>query len=177
MSLIIEDGTGVAGGNSYISLANAITQAGQMGLDFSAGTEAQLIQGMVEINKYSLELLSQRTTQIQGVLVDFPRDAFTDNNGFPIASDDIPQGVINAQIQAAVDVLNGYSVYSTSDGKNTSAEEVVGAVKVAYFDNGTANDSQGGNKSLATINYLKPYIDPSSNLISGGLNGEMLVNY
>jgi len=174
--IIIEDGTGVANANSYITLADALTQAIQMGLDFTNGTEEQLIQGVVEINKYSLHFLSTRTYAIQAALIDFPRNAFTDNNGFPVASDEIPQGVISAQVQAAVDVLNGYSVYGTTDGKNVSAEEVVGAVKVAYFNNGTSNDSEGGNRSLATINYLKPYIAPSSDLV-GGSSGEMLVNY
>ena len=177
MSIIFEDGSVVANANSYQTLLDAQSLAVSMGLDLSAASEAQLIHAMSEINKYSQEFLSTRASADQAVLVDFPRVEFTDNNGFVVAANTIPAGVKHAQVQVCSDIVSGYSVYETVDGKNTSSEEVVGAVKVAYFNNGTDDNAQGGNKSLATINYLKLYIEPSSDLISTDNIAQMLINY
>jgi len=178
MAITVEDGTGIANSNSYISLIDAQTLAPDLGLDLITVTEAQLINAMQEITKYSTDYLSSRATATQGVLCDFPRIEFTDNNGFVVLSDEVPQAVINAQVQGASDILNGLSVFSTAPSRNVQSEEVVGAVKISYFDSGDSSDTVNSQTS-ATINYLKPYIEPSSSLIEGGggANAELLVNY
>ena len=116
--------------------------------------------------------MSTRADESQGVLVDFPRLPFTDNNGFSVDANTIPTGVKYAQAQAASDILAGYIVYGTNDGKSTASEAVSGAVSVSYFNTGKDKT----NRSDGTINYLKPYIDGTSSLLAMG-QSKMLVNY
>jgi len=172
VAVIVEDGSVVVDANSYLSLIEAQALGTDLGLDLTALSESQLIQATVEINKYSSEFMSTRADESQGVLVDFPRLPFTDNNGFSVDANTIPTGVKYAQAQAASDILAGYIVYGTDDGKSTASEAVSGAVSVSYFNTGKDKT----NRSDGTINYLKPYIDGTSSLLAMG-QSKMLVNY
>lgn len=137
MTLIVEDGSIVANANTYVSLADARTRASALGVTISsvdATAEAQLIQATLYVDRYYRE-------QYQGLKVEsdqslqWPRsNVYID--GYYIDNDEIPQELIDSEIYAAAELEAGNSLYTNSDGKNVKLEEVVGAVKVEYFNSG-----------------------------------------
>ena len=89
--LIIEDGSGVANADSYISLADARTLAANYGIklpDDDADAEVKLRQGYLLINTLESQLQGSRTHYDQTGA--FPRIGVY-SNCKEVASDSIPQ--------------------------------------------------------------------------------------
>jgi hypothetical protein len=137
MALIVEDGSIVANANTYVSLADARTRAAILGVTISATdatAELQLQQATLYVDRTYRD-------RFKGTKVDndqplqWPRyDVYIDD--YPIDSDVIPQELIDSEIYAAAQVEAGNDLYANSDGRSVQLEEVVGAVKVQYFNNG-----------------------------------------
>ena len=152
VTLIQEDGTGVENANTYILLADARTMAEQYGwalpvLDEDANVA--LINGYNYLNTLELGMCGQRSYEDQTGA--FPRDNCS-CGPFPIASDVIKPEVKQAQVRAAVTFGAGTDVNPDNDGKNIASEEVTGAVKVSYFNNGKTG---GTLKITEAIQFLE----------------------
>ena len=141
VTLIIEDGTGVADANTYISLIDARTLAEQYGWALPAlddDANVALINGYNYLNTLESGMCGTRSYEDQTGA--FPRDDCSCGN-FAIASDVIKAEVKQAQARAAVTFGVGTDVNPDSDGKNVASETVTGAVSVSYFNNGKTGDS------------------------------------
>lgn len=132
MAITVEDGTGVTGANSYISVVNAQAYATERGLAVTV-TEASLIR--------ACDYLESLRAQYQGVKTDedqalqWPRyGAYLD--GSSIDSDEIPDILPKAQAQLACDILAGTDIMPSSDGREVLSEAVEGAVSVTYAPTG-----------------------------------------
>ena len=137
MALIVEDGSIVAGANSYISLADArafLSQFGQVLAAVDAEAEAQLIAAFYFVNSYETKFQGERISRAQ--TGSFPRSGVY-INGFEIMADEVPAEVAQAQCFAAFEesVKQG-TLAANNAGKSTVLKEVVGAVKVQYSDSG-----------------------------------------
>ncbi len=127
MAIVIEDGTGVAGANSYATEAELTTYASDRGITV-AGTAAQLLLvAMTYIESRSFK--GNKNTAAQ-VLV-WPRNSVW-VDGFELDSDSIPQLLIDGQIEAALahDAGNGPT---NSIGRATKKEKL-GDLEVEYMD-------------------------------------------
>lgn len=162
MPLIVEDGSIVAGADSYVSLADARALAAKYNWTLpedGAEAEAALRNGAAYIDLQDPALCGQRVSAEQSLA--YPRKGVT-VNGFPVAEDSIPKQVIKAQVAAAVEYGKGTDVRASSDGRITTHEEVVGAVLVEYADNGVT----GATVTITSaMDALRPLI------CGGGNNG------
>lgn len=157
MALIVEDGTIVANADSYISLADARTRASILGVSLNAtdGTaELQLQQAAIYIDrKYRARFQGVKTNLDQSL--QFPRWPVRIDDDY-IDSDEIPQELIDAQIYAAAQLESGESFYTNNDGRSVKLNEVVGAVKQEYFNNGKT----GSQKSFGDVELtIRPLLD------------------
>ena len=137
MALIIEDGSIVPNANSYISLADARTFLQSMGYDLDADdtiAEQTLIKGYYYVSSFESSYQGERISADQ--TGSFPRSGVY-INGFPLASDEIPVNIQQAQSLAAYEEQQSAgALFPNTTGQTITSEEVVGAVKVSYSDNG-----------------------------------------
>lgn len=104
--MIVEDGDGIEGANSYVSLDEAITYCADHGLTFAASPsalgEAALIRATTAIDtQYSTSFPGyRRSGRDQGL--EWPRAAAYDAGGWLIRDDEIPIEIVKATIEAAV---------------------------------------------------------------------------
>lgn len=142
MTIIVEDGSIVAGANSYVSLADARALLVQYGLNLNADdsiAETQLLQGAKYVDSFRDCFQGTKVEATQPM--QWPRvGVYID--GFLFPSDAIPQEVINAQCFAANAVEQGIDLWQISDGRITTLERVEGAVTVEYSDSSAANGFQ-----------------------------------
>ena len=160
MALIVEDGTGVANADSYISLADARTRAVILGVSLNAtdGTaEQQLQQATLYIDREYRDNF-QGTKMSRDQALQWPRTPVLIDD-YMLDSDSIPQELVDAQIYAAAQLEAGNSFYSNNDGKSVKMEEVTGAVKVEYFNTGKT----GTQVRFSDVqNAINPLLDGNS---------------
>ena len=141
MVLIVEDGSIVAGADSYVSLSDARALAAKYGWELPADdTEAEqaLRNGAGYVGLQESAMCGSRVSAAQEMA--YPRKNVT-LYGFPVTVDSIPSQVIRAQVAAAVEYGAGTEVRAASDGRVVSMERVEGAVTVEYFNNGNNGSS------------------------------------
>lgn len=162
MALIIEDGTGIANADSFVSIADAQVIATNYGLtlpELEADIEILLRKAYEALNTNELKLQGSRTYDIQTGI--FPRKhvrAFRDE----LADDSIPNNVKRAQVYMADAINSGMTTNSTNDGTKLDSFSVDGVYSESYQSSSTTLINpvvQGVTNSLA------PYMKSS---ISGG---------
>lgn len=160
MPLIIEDGTVVAGADSFISLADARTLADKYGWSLpvdDAEAEQALRNGAQYVDLQESRYSGSRVSIDQAL--SWPRIGASNTFGFDIPDDEIPSQVICGQVAAAIEYGSGTDVRASSDGKNVASEEVVGAVKQSFFNNGKSDLTVEITRAL---DCLKPVMNGSS---------------
>ena len=141
VTLIIEDGTGVADANSYISLVDARAMSEQFSWTLPVDDDeasSALINGFYYLNGLEGQMCGTRTHEDQAG--SFPREGCK-CGPYLIPSDGIKNEVKQAQVRAAVTYGVGTDVNPDNDGKNVASEAVSGAVSVSYFNNGKTGGS------------------------------------
>lgn len=139
--LIVEDGSIVAGADSYVSLSDARALAAKYGWELPADdTEAEqaLRNGAGYVGLQEPAMCGSRVSPLQELA--YPRKNVT-LYGFDVAQGSIPSQVIRAQVAAAVEYGAGTDVRAASDGRAVSRERIEGAVDVEYFNNGNNGSS------------------------------------
>ncbi|MCK4778404.1 MAG: hypothetical protein KAS39_08475 [Actinomycetia bacterium] len=113
MALIIEDGSGVAGANSFITAVSAGTYLnGRSATWASASTTEQenaLFYGGQYLN--SLNWKGAKMDRDQSMI--WPRHSVYDEDNYLMDYDKIPYNVSAAQVEAAVYNLDGYDLFET----------------------------------------------------------------
>ena len=172
MALIVEDGSVVAGADSYQSLADARTDAANRGLTLNADdtiAETQLRQSYYWLtNTYEPQLQGLRVSAEQ--TASLPRSGMV-AYGFSVSSDEVPNNFKFAQVNAAASVEGGADLNAITVGSDLSSFEVVGTYKESYQD-----ASSGISHILpympAVADFVKPYTKSSLNQSTGGLYRE-----
>lgn len=140
MALVVEDGTGLPNADSYQALVDARASALNLGLALPADdTEAEvaLRNGARYADRWEPQFSGSRLKDDQALA--YPRsNAYRcyGRNTIDISNDAIPQEIIDAQLFAAVEYGKGTNLMPVDDGLSVKLNEVSGAVKQEYFDNG-----------------------------------------
>lgn len=152
--IIVEDGTGVAGANSYVSLPDAreILDLRGQNLDIDdVIAEQQLIAASDYVEAFRDRFQGWKTSDTQSM--QWPRVGVVIDNKI-IDSVTIPIELVNAQVFAAYEFSLGTSLQPTVTGQSIQAEEVVGAVKVSYFATGAIDGSSTFVRVMDSLNPL-----------------------
>ncbi len=132
MAIIVEDGTGVANANSYVSEADLITYAAARGVTIlPANTEEFLIRAMDYIESRSFKGLKLRQDQeLQWPRTDVVIDSFLNR------SDNIPDELINGLNETTLAINNGED--PLADIPRVQQSVTVGAISVDFKEGSTA---------------------------------------
>jgi len=139
--IIVEDGSNVVDANSYVNLVDAraiLTPLGQDLDEVDEIAEQQILNSARYIEAFRARYQGQKTTANQPM--QWPRIGVVIDD-WHIDSDIIPEDLIDAQVFSAYELSQGNALQASSSGQSVSSEEVVGAVKVSYFDTGAIDGS------------------------------------
>jgi hypothetical protein len=131
--LIVENGTIVAGADSFVTQAEYAAYAALLGINVD-GVENQkyaLIKAAAFLGSFEGRLKGSRVSRDQ--LLCFPRSGVV-IDGFEWNDNEIPRNVKLAQMQFALDLQAGIDIYNPpqSDSVAVRREKVEGAVEVEY---------------------------------------------
>lgn len=155
MAFVVEDGTGKADANSYASVAEYKAFATSWGWDYSALTDEQIEQYLVQGTSFTdrqVSFVGYPTNEEQAL--EWPRSGAYDCYCRAISSTTIPKGVKEAVYFSAHYVSTGGNLFIVSSGKDI-IEEKVDVISVKYSDRGFKDS---GYISIPQVdNALKPY--------------------
>ena len=143
--LIVETGTGASDSDSYISLVDARAYALKYGYALPLDddlADVALRKGAVYVDLFEYAYSGSRLNDTQALA--WSRvNAYkcSGYNEIDLPSDSIPLEIQYAQVIAASSYGAGVDVRANDDGLAVNSKEVVGAVKVSYFDNGKTGKS------------------------------------
>lgn len=163
MTLNVEDGTGKSDSDAYASLDDAAAYASARGLTFPASpagpAEAAIIRATAAIDAtYRARFPGQRTNG-RAQSLEWPRKCAGDAEGNPIGSDEIPQEIISATIEAAVrELASPNSMLPDLERGGGIRSLQAGSVRIEY----------GANASAQTVYSI---IDGLLSGLIGGSNG------
>lgn len=150
MSLIVEDGSGRADAESYLSVADFTAYCTARGLTFTAETDTvteqklRIATGYIDtVRRYK----GSRTLAAQAL--EFPRAGLTDWGGLAITG--VPARVKNACAELAYKAFTE-NLYVDLDRGGMVASQSVGPISVSYSDGAPA-----GKSFTAAIKLLEPY--------------------
>lgn len=131
MALVIEDGTGVAGANSYVTVEEVRSYSDDRGIDLpteDTDLEKLIVQAMDYLETYRSQYQGEKTDPAQ--LIQFPREGVV-IEGYDLPNNEIPDLLKQAQCQASGDA------YDTDLIPNEGADvkkEKVDVIEVEYAD-------------------------------------------
>jgi hypothetical protein len=135
MAFLVEDGTGLAAANSYLSVVNFKTFHNDRGSDFSAFGNSEIEKGLVKATDY----IDRRYLYVGGRVntrdqaLEWPRSNGSDPDGNLIASDSLPFEITESCAELALRALNGILMpdigFDPTGGYVTEATDVVGSVR------------------------------------------------
>lgn len=132
-TLIIENGTGKADSNTYVSASELSTYADERGITISGTSEDLLIKAMDYLE--GLDFKGRKNTRAQAL--QWPRwGVWVD--GYPVDSNDIPTILKEAQMQLAVSIDGGYDPLEIIEPKVT--KEKVDVIEIEYNWTGAKKD-------------------------------------
>src|SRR3546814_1420651 len=133
MALVIEDGTIVAGANSYIDVPAAKVYASARGVDLGtddAVTEQRLLSAMDYLESLSYKGL-RTDPDVQSLA--WPRTGVT-FDGRTFGPNTIPPQLKNAQAQLVIELFNGVIIFaSTRSEEHTSELQSLMRISYAVF--------------------------------------------
>lgn len=132
VTLIVEDGTNVAGANTYATVAVAREYALLRGATLPVSDD-----GVASLLILAFDYIEGKETQYRGCRTyaetAFPRVGLV-VHGFPVGRAVIPSKVIAAQCQAVVDQASGLSLFTNSVPSDRVIREKVGPLETEYAD-------------------------------------------
>lgn len=158
--LIIEDGSIVAGAESFVTAAEFTDYADKRGGEYPA-TEAEQEQ----LLRLAVDYLFREERKMQGYRVSEDQDLMYPRSGvcrygFTVASDEIPQELKNAQIEAAL-YQNENELLINSSGQNVKKGKL-DVMEIEYV----SGDSYNSGSFQRVEAYLDPLLKPKrANLV------------
>lgn len=145
MTITVEDGTGLETSNSYASEAELTAYATDRGLTISGNNDELLLLAMDYIEAQNFK--GNKGTKAQAL--QWPRTGVTVDS-YAINSNEIPQLLKDAQMEAALAIDAGNSPLSNID--RATKKEKLGDLEVEYMD--SASDSVIVRKISAKLDKL-----------------------
>jgi len=144
MAIIVEDGTGVPGANSYVSVAELESYAADRGIEIIGNPEVLLIKAMDYIE--TISYCGHKASGIQPL--QWPRyGVFVD--GYYLGATVIPLNLKQAQMQTALSIDAGVDPSATLPREIKSA--TVGPVSVTYTDGSPTEIIRSVNSQLKKL--------------------------
>lgn len=147
MAIIIEDGTIIAGSNSYATASHLAKYVAAIGYSITGDSNQLLTSASRYIE--TLSFIGLKYTKAQSM--QWPRiDAEID--GFEIGIAEIPQQLIDLQLTIAIEIDSGEDPYNpASNSLPVIKERVEGAVTVEYA---TPTTAVSASKELASTRLI-----------------------
>lgn len=168
MALILEDGTGVVGANTYITVEEARAYTAARGVILpteDAEVEPMLVNAADYTELFSDKYKGKRNTSTQGL--SWPRTGvILDETAFP--DDKIPTRLKSAQAQGVLDIANGATLSPNITGyaiRKMKAD----VVEIEYAAGGSVNQSSTPEitpEFPKIDNWLKPLFRNMIGLLS-----------
>ena len=153
MALVIEDGTGVAGANRYVNVADAQAWVAARGLAFTGADsviEQRLLMAMDLIESYRSRFRGSKTLSTNPL--QWPRTAaFVDD--VELDDDVIPEELRSAQIQLAYEAQTT-TLQPSGTGREV-LEETVDVITTKYAERGSGIINPNFSKAEA---FLRPLL-------------------
>jgi len=160
MALTVEDGTGIVGAESYVSVADADNYWGNRThtsfyTTWNAATTAEKEGTLREAAgyldaRYGEYYRGLRKGTLQGL--QWPRAEAFDKAGYPLP--DLPQEIINANSELASRALSAVLSADAARGGAVKKNKVEGAVEQEFFEGATSETKYGQIE-----NMLAPVLD------------------
>lgn len=136
MAIIIEDGTSIAGANSYVSLAEARTFLESYGFSLPSDdtvAEALLVKAALYLSSFDEDILGQRESALQPMLWPRSGDLYI-NSTESLPGDSVPQALKDAQCFAAKAEASGELLSSSASDEEGRAitKEKIGPIETTY---------------------------------------------
>ena len=130
MALIIEDGTQPTGANAYVSTADA--DAYHLARSNAAWAAATTGQKEAAILSATLVLngMSWRGRKVASRVMAWPREDVVDGDGWPVATDTVPEVVGMACAELAGEIVAGSDPLAVQD--RAMSEMSVGPISISY---------------------------------------------
>lgn len=157
MALVVEDGTGVVGAESYLSVEDAraiLAKRGQALPTDDAEAEPLLIRAMDYIESLEPRFKGSRTSTTQALA--WPRSGVI-VNGAALGSDVIPSQLKQAQARLAFDAQT-LDLMPTSSGRAVKRQKV-DVIETEYMDGESAVAQP---QLTAAMAFLEPLFDAGS---------------
>lgn len=155
ISIIIEDGSNVPDANSYVSISDARLYASNRGISLPVNDDAvasMLIQGMDYLEAKNCEYQGYPTYPEN---LAWPRTGVVINcQDFPVNA--IPKQLIAAQVQLAMAINEGISIFPNVTASDLVIEETVGPITTKYADVTKMGLTQLSPQLSAVDALLKP---------------------
>lgn len=152
--IIVEDGSIVAGANSYVSVADLTAYVNNRGITFNGDPE-QLLHKAMDVISNSMFVGIKKTA---GQPLQWPRyEVFID--GYPFPSDAIPTELKNAQMAMALEIADGADPINQTP--QVKRQRVEGAVEVEY----AVKDSAQKKRATSSY-YLSKLVIPMGSGVS-----------
>lgn len=134
ITIVVEDGSGVAGANSYVSVADARTYAENRGITLPTDDDelaAMLIQASDYLEAQECRYQGDRTSSTQALA--WPRTG-VELNGDDFPPNAIPKSLIGAQVQLAIAINAGFDLQPNISPQDYVTREKVGPIETEYAD-------------------------------------------
>jgi hypothetical protein len=124
MALTIEDGSGVAGANSFISLNDFLRFA--EGANFALSDDDDINEGWLRRAAFAMQTMDWRGCLVAAdQALPWPRTDVALRNGEIVAADAIPRGIVYGQAMLAIEMYAADTAASSAGGGATVVEESV----------------------------------------------------
>lgn len=140
MALVLEDGSAPDGANSYATETMLGDYADARGITLATGdAEAALIRATAAIDIRYRGQFSGTKTNGRDQALQWPRSGAVDAEGLAIASDEIPQEVIDATCEASIrELTEAGSMLPDLDRGNNIKRLKAGSVEIEYGSNASS---------------------------------------
>lgn len=133
-TLVVENGSIIAGANTYVTIDEYIAYAASLGItvEDNDASKVQLIAAAIYIDSKESQLYGDMVEKTQPL--SYPRNNLTDLQNFTWGNDEIPTLVKKCQMSLALDINAGEDLYNLSQSGSVGVkrERVEGAVEVEY---------------------------------------------
>lgn len=151
---IVENGTGVADANSYISVDEFKEYWTDRNVDYTSKSDTEIQASLIKATQYldtKYKFIGFKYTYNQAL--EFPRYNAYDKNGYLVT--DIPNCLKYALNEASAIELNGSDLYASTEEGVSSKTENVGPVQTTYT---YKNKSTGQTVYNIIENCLRPIL-------------------
>lgn len=154
MTLIVEDGTGLASAESYLSVADFKGYCDGRGLSYEGQTDTVIEQKLRIATGYIDTVKRYKGSRlVSAQSLEFPRDGLTDWGGLSVTG--VPGRVKQACAELAYKAFSE-NLYVDLDRGGMVASQSVGPISVSY-----SADAPAGKTFMSAIKLLEPYFrDP-----------------